>query len=694
MLSSFVVPAAADGLVFYVAPGGNDAWSGRLAAPNAARTDGPWATLQRARDGIRQLRQAGPLPAGGVVVELAGGVYEMAAPLELDKQDSGTDAATIVYRAKSKQEVRLVGGRVVTGWKPVTDSAVLAKLEPVARGKVLQADLRKLGVTDLGQMTAGHTWAQSVAGLELFFQDQPMTLARWPNRGFVNIPQVLGSTEVDIRGTKGCKEGLFRYEGDRPSRWAGADDIMLHGYWFWDWADQRLKVQSIDTKARVIRLEDKPLHHYGFRKGQWYYAYNLLAEIDQPGEYYLDRKSGVLYFWPPAAIDAGRPMISVLPALVKMKDVSYVTLRGLTLECSRGTAVTIAGGSHNRLAGCVIRNVGSMAASISGIDNGAIGCDVSNTADGAFGIDGGNRKTLTPARLFVENCHIQRFGRWNPVYKPAVSVHGVGNRVAHNLMHDAPHMAIAFSGNDHVIEFNEIHSVVYESNDAGVMYAGYNPTMRGHEIRYNYIHHIYGYQSRGCVGVYLDDMFCSAHIFGNVFYQVPRAAFIGGGRDSTIENNIFVDCKPAIHIDARALGWAAAGVETLRKRLREMPYDQEPWRSRFPQLLKYLDDEPAVPKGNLVTRNVCVGGRWDEVEKKAQPHVRFENNLVDADPHFVDAPPKNFQLRPDSPAWKMGFQKIPTEKIGLYPSEDRATWPVHHTILPAPEPPPKAVKGK
>jgi hypothetical protein len=178
MLSSFVVPAAADGLVFYVAPGGNDAWSGRRAAPNAARTDGPWATLQRARDGIRQLRQAGPLPAGGVVVELAGGVYEMAAPLELDKQDSGTDAAPIVYRAKSKQEVRLVGGRVVTGWKPVTDPAVLAKLEPVARGKVLQADLRKLGVKDLGQMTAGHTWAQSVAGLELFFQDQPMTLAQ------------------------------------------------------------------------------------------------------------------------------------------------------------------------------------------------------------------------------------------------------------------------------------------------------------------------------------------------------------------------------------------------------------------------------------------------------------------------------------------------------------------------------------
>ena len=221
---------------------------------------------------------------------------------------------------------------------------------------------------------------------------------------------------------------------------------------------------------------------------------------------------------------------------------------------------------------------------------------------------------------------------------------GVGNRIAHNLIHDAPHMAIAFGGNDHVIEFNEIHSVVYESNDAGVMYAGYNPTMRGHEIRYNYIHHIYGFQSKGCVGVYLDDMFCSAHIFGNVFYDVPRAAFIGGGRDNLVENNIFVDCKPAVHVDARCLGWAKDGIVQLRQRLAEMPYRQEPWRSRFPRLLDYLDDEPAVPKGNVIQRNICVG-KWDEIEKKARPYVTFRDNLLDADPHFVDATRHNYQLR-------------------------------------------------
>lgn len=687
LLTSGASPLEASGLTFYVAPEGNDAWSGRSAVVKGDKSDGPWATLTRARDEIRKLKKAGPLPKGGVTVELTAGLFELNSPLDLQAGDSGTAESPIEYRASQGATVRLVAGRVVKGWQPVSEPAVLARLEPGARAHVLQADLKAQGVKDWGDIKAGSTWAQSDPGMELFFQDEPMTLARWPNQGFVKITALHGPTPVDVRGTKGCKEGIFGYEGDRPQRWAGEPDVMLHGYWFWDWADQRLKVQSIDTQQRIITMQAKPLHSYGFRKGQWYYAYNVLAELDQPGEWYVDRVRGILYFWPPTtSVDQGRPMISLLPSLVTMKDVSYVTLRGLTLEGTRGTAVNASNVTHVRVTGCVIRNSGSNAVSISGSESGVMGCDIYNMGNGGVSISGGDRKTLKPAGLFVENCHIHRFSRWNPVYKPAVSINGVGNRIVHNLFHDAPHMAISFSGNDHVIEFNEIHSVVYESNDAGVMYAGYNPTMRGHEIRYNYIHHIYGYESRGCVGVYLDDMFCSAHIHGNVFCQVPRAAFIGGGRDSTIENNIFVDCKTAVHVDARALGWAAAGVELLKKRLAEMPYQGEPWKTRYPQLLKYLDDEPAVPKGNVVTRNICWGGRWQEIEKKALPHVKVENNLLDVDPLFVDAQAGKFQLRDDSPAWKIGFQRIPVEKIGLYASEDRATWPVKHEVRPKPQP--------
>jgi hypothetical protein len=227
-------------------------------------------------------------------------------------------------------------------------------------------------------------------------------------------------------------------------------------------------------------------------------------------------------------------------------------------------------------------------------------------------------------------------------------------------------MAIMFSGNDHVMEFNEIHNVCLESNDAGAIYAGRDWTMRGTVIRHNYLHEITGFENRGCVGVYLDDMFCGTEIYGNVFYKVTRAAFIGGGRDCLVENNIFVDCQPALHIDARAMTWAKYHVgTTMTERLKAMPYMSELWRKRYPRLVNILEDEPAAPKGNIVRRNICSGGRWQELHGVDKNIVTWEDNLIDEEPGFVDKANMNFRLKDDSSAYKLGFKPIPFDKMGL-----------------------------
>ena len=124
---------------------------------------------------------------------------------------------------------------------------------------------------------------------------------------------------------------------------------------------------------------------------------------------------------------------------------------------------------------------------------------------------------MEPGGHLAENNHIHHYARTKRTYSSAIQLSGVGNRARHNLIHNAPHMAIGFGGNDHLMEFNEIHSVCYESNDAGAIYAGRNWTMRGNVIRNNYLHHINGFEGKGCVGVYLDDMFASAEITNNVF---------------------------------------------------------------------------------------------------------------------------------------------------------------------------------
>ena len=125
-----------------------------------------------------------------------------------------------------------------------------------------------------------------------------------------------------------------------------------------------------------------------------------------------------------------------------------------------------------------------------GFENGLVGCDIHDIGGMAVRVTGGNRSTLEPAKNYVENCHIHHFAQRKLVYRPAVRLYGVGHRVTHNLIHDAPHQALAFDGNDHLFEFNEIHHVVLQSADAGVVYSGCDWTFRGNVFRHNFVHHI------------------------------------------------------------------------------------------------------------------------------------------------------------------------------------------------------------
>ena len=668
----------------HVSPEGNDGWSGRLSAADAAAADGPLASLERARDEVRRIKQAGNVPPGGIAVELHGGVYEVGQTLRLGEGDSGSKEAPVTIRAAAGESVVLLGGKVVTGFRPVTDPDVSAVLDPAARGHVLQADLRAQGVSDFGSPAGG--------GMELFFRGKPMTVSRWPNDGFVRIVEMVGEAEKRDRHMT-HKVGKWTYDGDRPKRWLKEKEVWVHGYWFHDWSEQRHKVKTIDPENRTIEVEP-PYHGYGYRKGKWYYAYNLLSEIDTPGEWHVDRAAGLLYFWPPEPVRDGDAVVSILPSLVAMDEVSHVTLRGLVFEGTRGTGLSMSGGEGNRVEACTFRNLGGWAVRVSGgRGHHVVGCDVYQTGAGGIGINGGDRKTLTPAGHVAENNHVHHYARIKRVYQPGITLHGVGNRAVRNLIHNAPHMAMGFGGNDHTIELNEIHSVCFESNDAGAIYTGRDWTCRGHVIRNNYLHHINGFEGRGCVGVYLDDSFSSADIVGNVFYKVTRAAMIGGGRDNSIANNIFVDCRPAVHVDARGIGWAnryivPGGGWNMQKKLADLPYQQPPW-TKYPHLGNILDDEPYLPKYNVVARNIIVGEGWDGISKDARPHVTMQDNLINEDAGLVDPANADFRLREDAPALRLGFQPIPLKRIGLYEDARRASWPVTHEVRPMATPPPK-----
>lgn len=662
----------ATGLVLHVAVDGDDGATGRDA--QAAGTDRPFATLQRARDEIRRIKQAGGLP-DGATVQIHAGVHELREPLALSEADSGTADAPIVWRAAGDGPVVISGGRRVMDFSAVTDAQVRQRLEPAVRDRVRQADLNVLAIDHFGKPD------RIGERMELFFNDEPMTPARWPNDGFATVQDVLGVEPIEVHGITGDKVGRFTYTGDRPARWIDEPAVFLHGYWFWDWSDEMCRVESIDTGKRVISLAP-PYHGYGYRNGQRYYAFGLLCELDEPGEWYADSTSGHLYFLPPGPIDDGRAVVSVLSSVIEIEAAAHVTWQGVTFEATRGTAMTVSGGECVRIVGCTFRSIGGWGARIQGARHAMVGCDLIDIGEGGVSINGGDRTTLTSGDIVIDNCQFTRFARVRRTYSPAVQGSGVGHRITHNHIHHAPHVGILLHGNDHLIECNELHDLCHETGDVGAFYIGRDWTERGTILRHNYFHHIEGPGLWGANAVYLDDAASGTIIFGNVFHRAGRAAFIGGGRDNIVENNLFIDNPASVHIDDRGLNWMSCHVDPdahdaiMPQRLRAIQIDQPPWSDRYPMLQKLLDDEPGAPKYNIVRRNVHWKGTWLDVADAAMALTTWQDNLVDIDPRLVDERSGNFQLRDDSPAFEIGFQRIPIESIGLYPSDERATWPV------------------
>ncbi len=508
---------------------------------------------------------------------------------------------------------------------------------------------------------------------------------------------VLSDTTFSITGKIGDRDypsggkvylaNRFTYIDDRPSQWAGnLEDVWMYGHWFYDWADSHQKISSIDTvKKEIVTIGQEP---YGYKAGQWYYYQNILEELDQPNEWYLDRTSGILYFWPPSPVNAGKTTVSVLPNyLFDGKQVSNIKLQGLSFEGVRGNGLRITG-DNNLINNCDVYNIGSDAISISGNSNGVINSRIHDIGDSAVIVTGGDRQTLTPGNNYISDNEINAIGQWSSMARIGITLNGVSNTASHNYIHDLPHIAILFNGNDHIIEYNKIENVVTEAKDAGAIYGGRDWSGRGTMIRYNYFKNITGLNGNGCNGVYLDDALSGNTIFGNIFYLVKSAdfgggsAFIGGGRDNTIENNIFVESGNAVHVDARGMSRESGSMHinqgpgdpiqdgVMVVNLKKVPYQTPPWSTKYPSLVNILNDNPEQPKGNIITRNINWKGSWAYIESVALPFLQIEDNfgtedlLLQQNPLFMSEANEDFRLQPNSPALALGFQQIDLSTVG------------------------------
>ncbi len=546
---------------------------------------------------------------GTVVIELQAGTHRLREPLQLTEADSGTDVLSpLIIRSAPGAKAVLSGGMPLK--RLPADPSLLTRYPETARDKLAIYELPKaLRTVPAALIARRYDRGAGPAPFEVFDALGPLRPARWPNEGWA-------------QGTAQKVDG----KEFRPGAWKSAatldKDVWLSGFPRHDWAYEVTRIDSAGTGG-VLKLADAPV--FGFAERFRFAILHNAADLDEPGEWHRDAAFGRLVVWPRP--DGGAIEASVAPGLITLRSAMHVRIEGLTFENVRGDAIFVRGGGDIRIEGATIRHAGGRAVAFEGASNSIVNrSHIHDTGDGGVILSGGDRITLTPAKLLVAESIIERFARLGLSNRPAVSMHGVGNSVRASYIADGPHIAIDFTGNLHTIAGNEIARVVRETGDAGAIYTGRDWTAQGTIITGNFLHDIRAGQGREVKGVYLDDLASGVTVEGNVFLRVDQPVFIGGGRDNVVRGNLFVASSPAIHIDGRGVTWMTEAVRNpegeLRTRLRAMPTAQPAWQRRFPELSRTLSDEPARPKRNSALGNQILAGAGyrllPEVDARAQ----------------------------------------------------------------------------
>ncbi len=738
----------------FVAPGGDDAAPGTREAP--------LASLQRARDRLRERPAAARATGGGVTVWVRGGDYLLPNGFRLTAPDGGTAGAPVTYRAFPGERVRLIGGVRVDRFEPW-------------RGDILQADLSgplaAAGMTDIPPHLPKRYQVDPDAApesCELYLDGERQTAARWPNAcrepGKAGRWAYVASARDDLEWLLEPAGSVFNAGSDRVRTWRrNPGDIQVHVFSNPNWADDVLNLDRVDPDTGELWLQ--PATPGGgathFETGGRFYVKHVLEELDEPGEYYIDRPARRLYFWPPRSPVGGPAVVTTAESVVTTDGASHLILRDFAIQSCRGTAVVVRGGAGVRIAGGSISGAGAWGALVAGGRGHRVrGCDLFDLGRGGVYLRGGDRFTLERGDHVVDNCDIHDYGRIAICYQAGIKLHGVGNRAGNCHVHHAGHFgAVIHEGCDNTIERCEIDDVCLETADAGGIYLYTNwdkglgnLTMWGNAVRHCLIHDIagygmhrpYGLQRRGrfeayyvtpyaCWGIYMDDFASGATISGNIFYRCPLGAIeLGGGRGNVIENNVIVDCIPAIHLSSR---WHAANHSypaAGREALEYVGWDRPPYRDRFPLQRVYEDidrESMRIPKHNTLRRNViayahdsfkgywqavheegcAVAWQFDEYDiftfacdhnlfwhdgKEVRVEVRiaadraletmpldrwrlrgFDERSLVADPGFTDPEHDRYELRAGSPAFALGFEPIPVDRIGLVADEYRPAVP-------------------
>lgn len=655
----FIRPALTD-TILHVAPDGNDSWTGSSAIPNESGTDGPLASLAGARDAVRRIR-AEHRDTGVIRVVVSNGVYQLSEPFVLEPQDSGTGSSPVVYEAAKGAHPVFSGGRSIGGWKK--------------SGK------------GLWKTTVPKGWNFS----QLFINGERRTRARTPDKGYFRAEgRVPVSPKPQFGDWRDFDTLAFRFRKGDIKDWAERNDINVVTLHFWE--SCRMRIASVDTANDIVRFTGgKNFAGWMVQNSRpFYYVENLREALDAPGEWYLDRKTGELWYKPLPNEDI-RTAKAIAPAVnrfIELKGdpengrfIEHVTFRGLAfryadwqLEPDGHTDIQAAVGVEAVVMGDGVRNCAFEQCEVSHIgtcgiwlrkgctDNRIDQCEIADTGAGGIRIGEEKLSAIELCRTFgntVNNSYIHDGGH---IYPGAVALwigDSPSNTITHNEICDHQYTGISLgwswgynAGGDTSntrIEYNHIHhlgqGILY---DMGGVYAlGTSPDR---VVSHNLIHDVYG------GGIYPDEGSTQMTIEGNIIYRCLRGAIvINYGAENMIRNNIlaFSNLQQFYrNIPENHPSFIFENNIVYYKTGRLFQVNNDGMKERYDNNIYWNAAGQPVTFPN--------GLSFSEWQAKGK-----DKNSIIADPGFVNPAKDDFRLTSKSPAFKMGFRATDPSTIGL-----------------------------
>lgn len=662
-------PSPEPTITLYVASDGNDRWSGATASSNARRTDGPLATVQGAQRAIRRLRREGR--TGSVTVLLRGGTYYLRQPLVFTPADGGALApgksaaeatATVTYAAYPGEQPVLSGGVRLTGWQKTVVNGHRAWVTVVPVAALPDAGFQQLWVN-------GERRARS----------------RLPREGFHRIERLVG---VTAKTPYHQGQDRFGYAaGDLDPSWRNLHDVEVVALSYW--TESRLWLQRLDRRRRLAvfdRTSSKRLtDDFDASRPTQYYVENVFEAL-QPGEWYLDRGEGRIYYLPlpDEEIDRVEVIVPRLTELVRLqgegKPVCQLHFEGIAFSHNQWHLppdLSNVGQASHQIPGAVVMqqaractfrccafvHLGSYGVELlDGCRDVSLeGCTVTDLGAGGVKVWHGC------GRITLSDCTVSHGGLLYPSAVGVLIGQSSGNKVLHNHIHHFYYTGISVGwswgyeeseGYGNIVEYNHVHDIGQGmlSDMGGIYTLGVS---QGTRIRYNLFHDI---TSRGYGGwaIYTDEGSSDILIENNLSYRTNCAPFHQHyGRDNLVQNNI----------------WAFGRTEQLALTRLE-GHRSLAFRRNIVLFTEGAVIGSSLPRatpaqveidGNLYWRTDGRPFRFGDRTFREWQRQGMDRHGLIADPCFVDAAQGDFRLRPDSPAFGLGFQPFDLSTVGPRP---------------------------